>query len=328
MDLANDDTLNLRRGMQSLHERTVFPVRTRDTSNIGSTFMYRTNKTTEQSDFHRAIDIGEADGVVGDTVVAPYPGVYDNYFYLDDAGWVLRLLHTFPEEFKFKGKRIKHFYTVYTHLNNVGTKKIICDWVKNATQIVAKQPIGIMGKSGYTQDVHLHFSVRIGTKYSLQYQLTNNDIELWGFDPHIHPLMLFEPSKSGSQASIKLFSANSEAVVFLYESDRTQPILNRVETTIMDDERSIDTYVIDLNLRLGIVPSVIEKDPEETWLDRLDLDKPHFDPQDFGYQGQKPYRTKIVVPRLWLAKEDTANTLIVRVVDIWGEAVFFEHSLV
>ena len=227
---SNPDSENLQQAMESLHDDTVFPVPNGDYSDIGSTFMYRTEIDTNSSDFHRAIDIG---GDEGDNIVAAYPGIFWGYRNFNGAGRTVRLRHEFPQPFTYKGRTISHFYTWYSHLNHEGTQPIVADWVKRVTQIKPGQLIGKMGQSGQTNVVHLDFAVRIGTNNSLRFQLCNPGSTQWGFDPHIHPMMLYTPSTPSPQPSLALVSTSSGDIIVRYITDREQPILNRVETKIL-----------------------------------------------------------------------------------------------
>ncbi len=196
---SNPDSENLQQAMESLHGDTVFPVPNGDYRDIGSTFMYRTEIDTNSEDFHRAIDIG---GDEGDNIVATYPGTFWGYRNYSGAGRTVRLRHKFPQSFTYKGRTVSYFYTWYSHLNHEGTEPIVANWKEKETKISSGQLIGKMGQSGETKVVHLDFAVRIGTNNSLRFQLCNPGSTQWGFDPHIHPMMLYAPSSPAPEPSL------------------------------------------------------------------------------------------------------------------------------
>ena len=320
---SNPDSENLQQAMKSLHEETVFPVPNGDYRDIGSTFMYRTEIDTNSADFHRAIDIG---GDKGDNIVAAYPGTFWGYRNYSGAGRTVRLRHKFPQSFTYKGRTVSHFYTWYSHLNHEGTKAIIDDWVYRETEISSGQLIGKMGQSGETQVVHLDFAVRIGTNNSLRFQLCNPGSTQWGFDPHVHPMMLYAPSLPSPEPSLSLVSTSNGELIVRYITDRQQPILNRVETKILQSLSPnpiiIKSHTLDLNLREGIVTPRITC-PPSGWLDNLDNEKPHFAPIPFGFNANR-YQTDIVVPSVWLNSSSLSSTdkiIQIEVIDIWGSRV-------
>lgn len=347
--MSTSDSASLQQAMRSLHEGTFFPVTDESLTDIGSTFMYRQKTSTTgapRSDLHRAIDIENQAGETGDIVRAVYPGVFLEYRESDKGGGnVIKLRHEFPESFRFKGKKIEYFYTWYSHLNSKSTPNVdkvvaeIKSWEPGITEIEGGQAIALMGKSGGTKRVHLHLEVRIGTPKSLYAQLQSriDAGELrWGFDPHVHPLMLFPEARFIEEASkpvatqLALISANQNDgdFVFCYQTDRGKPLLNRITTKIMvgdESEMPVKFHVIDLNLRTGIVPENLEVDPKpkETWLDDLDRTQPYFEPVPFGLKNPS-YQTKIIVPKNWLAQVSSRNTdlyLQLEATDIWGNSV-------
>ncbi len=326
---SDTDSANLQQAMESLHGDTVFPAPTKDYSDIGSTFMYRTEIDTNSSDFHRSIDIG---GDEGDNIVAVYPGIFWGYRNYTGAGRTIRLRHEFPQPFTYKGRTIRYFYTWYSHLNHAGTQPIVDTWVERSTTVNPGQLIGKMGQTGETSVVHLDFAVRIGTNNSLRFQLCNPSSTQWGFDPHIHPMMLYAPSTTSSQPSLGLVSTSSSSgdIRVRYIADRTQPILKRVETKIISLEGSeIKSHAIDLNLRTGIVPTGVTACPASGWLDNLDSQKPHFAPIPFGFNASS-YQTDIVVPGSWIddgSFTSTDNTVQIDVVDIWGSRVSGSYQI-
>lgn len=323
------DSKNLQEAMESLHKQATFPVPSKDYGNIGSTFMYRIEIDTKKLDFHRSIDIGGRDEDEGEAIVAAYPGKFISYCYYKGAGWTVTLRHEFSEPFYFKNKLVKSFYTWYSHLNNEETAKIVEDRFKKGESIESGQLIGKMGKSGATKVVHLDFSVRIGSRNSLQYQVNNPKVEQWDFDPHIHPMMLFEKSPAPSHLSLTPAIASNGNIEFTYQANRRQPILNRIEAKIISDNSVVKSHVIDLNLRTGIVSPAYKSPLDETWLDNLDLQKPHFVPIDFGYNADI-YKTKIVIPSSWINRsmlDGTNNSIQLEATDIWGKTIDCSYKI-
>ncbi|NET68506.1 MAG: M23 family metallopeptidase [Moorea sp. SIO1G6] len=320
----------LKAAMKSLHDQTVFPVAGKDFRHIGSTFMCRTEIDSVSSDFHRAIDIGEMDGQAGDDdIVAAYDGVFWGYREYSGAGCTVRLRHQFPTPFTYHGKTVKYFYTWYCHLDKDSTLPIVSDWEegKNGEAISAGQLIGKMGKSGETNVVHLHFEIRIGTNNSLEYQLANPKVTQWGFDPHIHPMLLYQPHAPAASPSLTQVGScvPGNPVVLEYAIHREQPLLNRVEIKIIDrsTEMAVKSHVVDLTLREGMDPTKTKK------LDNLDRDKTHFESIPFGYHPTvSEYKTKIIIPAEYIDSYFDSNyQLKIEVSDIWGYKVGESLSL-
>jgi len=347
--MSTSDSASLQQAMRSLHERTFFPVTDESLTDIGSTFMYRQKTSAPgepRSDLHRAIDIENQAGETGDIVRAVYPGVFLEYRESETGGGnVIKLRHEFPESFRFKDKKIEYFYTWYSHLNSRSTPNVdkvvekIKSWEPGITEIESGQEIALMGKSGSTKRVHLHLEVRIGTPKSLYAQLKSrtdaNELR-WGFDPHIHPLMLFPEERYVDEKSesiptkLTLISPdqNGGDLAFCYQTDRQKPLLNRITTKIMardESETPVKFHVIDLNLRTGIIPKNLELNPKpkETWLDDPNRTQPYFEPVPFGLKTLS-YQTKIIIPKNWLAQVSSHNTdlyLQLEATDVWGNSV-------
>src|SRR5690606_25771829 len=93
------------------------------------------------------------------------------------------------------------FYTYYLHLTDTSV-----DYINNTKQwskgdaISAGTVIGYMGDTGSSGGSayapHLHFELRFGTSNPLENQIAGDGLtgtDAW-FDPHMHPLLLFNPN--------------------------------------------------------------------------------------------------------------------------------------
>ena len=176
---------------ESIRSTTTPPVEDRTFDeifdDIRSTFGPRILSSSGSYDFHRAIDI---EGSTGEDIVAPLDGYFAGYRTYNSCGQTVRLRHNLPSPIQYKGKTINQFYTWYCHLD---------DFVSGFTDgqsIPEGTVIGKLGKSGSATYPHLHLELRVGTNNSLEYQKENydeSDPRYFGFDPHMHPMLLFEP---------------------------------------------------------------------------------------------------------------------------------------
>ncbi|NRA25664.1 MAG: M23 family metallopeptidase [Opitutales bacterium] len=188
----------------SLHGSSSLPVAGMTFDDVESTFGPRFQQSTSQYDFHRGIDV---DGTEGDDILAVADGVFWEYREFDAGGHTVILRHDFDSTVTLNGRSYDHYYTYYMHLYDPGTLTVINGWQeeKNNTGlgevITAGQHIGEMGSSGSSGGLpyadHLHMEVRVGTTNSLAYQLEDLSRTQHGFDPHLHPMLFFEPETFG-----------------------------------------------------------------------------------------------------------------------------------
>jgi murein DD-endopeptidase MepM/ murein hydrolase activator NlpD len=178
-----------------------------DSTSINSAFGPRLKSSEDyRYDFHRALDIehdlsskiyaveeGEVfrlytEGEEG----SPYP----------NGGNVIIMEHEFEEPFSFHGEKFTTYYTHYLHLDSID---VILGQTVNQAEV-----IGTMGSSGTTNNVHLHFEVRIGTHCSYDYQANNPESGCSlspPIDPHVNPL-LFLPYDNEEEIKIEVVDEN------------------------------------------------------------------------------------------------------------------------
>lgn len=323
-----------------LNTDTVFPVADRSLADVESAFGPRIQTSGGNYDWHRGIDI---DGTLNTSlVVAPLAGYLHRYqFESASSGYTVILRHELSDfgvpSLTYEGATITRFYTWYSHLyddgvanNGVGTGDQYMN-LANGTAIAQGATIGILGDSGTPANggsygPHLHFELRVGSNASLQFQLDNPMTTQWGFDPHINPMVLFDPAtfSPGEEANYEqgLDGAptvqTGEDIVLLYTNGTDElPLLNRVEVRIIDtfDESVAKLHVLDYNLRVGYDAS------STAALDTLDSTKPYVDPVAFGDTADE-FQAEIVIPDEWLAGfEGSRYRVETRAVDIYGEFV-------
>lgn len=325
--LARADYADIVRQFEQIRSQSVWPVQGSTLDDIEETFGPRRQPSAGGAyDWHRGIDI---DGGHGTNILAAFPGEFQKYVYFASGGWTLVLKHKFPKSVTHMGKSFDTFYTWYLHLNDDFTPA----WVKDAQSagthptVTAGMPIAIMGTSGQgpgeAYALHLHFEVRVATQNSLEAQIANyatNSPSYYGFDPHMHPLLLFPPVRHRwSVNSVQAPSDTLDGIYDIVSDNDDQPTLNRVEVACVDLATGLDVayHALDLNQRIGFDAST------NPLLDARDLTKPYFQP-DWFIDQQTDYRTQVVIPKSFFtthAAPGRAWRVIVR--DIWGQAAEF-----
>jgi len=323
-----DDIVAAFADMHNGSNTTTFPATSSSYDNLRSTFGPRILSSSSSYDFHRAIDI---EGSVGDDVVAPVDGEFDRYSTYSSCGHTIVLKHTFSSPITYNGRTLTQFFTWYCHLyddgasGTDGTDDIVNNngWVKGSP-ITQGTVIGKLGQSGSATFPHVHFEVRVGTDKSFNYQLTQygpNNIKFYGFDPHMHPMLLFEPynyngagTDSYSQALTVVTAsptAGSDVTVEYESTNDDMPLLNRVEVAIGGVAVS---HTLDLNQRIGF--NSIDPDVEYP-------DVPHFDPEPWSSSATN-YVTNLIIPGSWTSSY-SGQDVTVKAYDIWGndESVAF-----
>lgn len=117
---------------------------------ITSGFGPRNTGITGASTFHQGVDIGTDKSkpytaTDGGPVTAALPGTVVSNYYNNARGWVILIDHG-----TINGKNVK---TLYQHLKQAGTAK--------GAKVKDGDQIGIMGNTGVSAQLHLHFEVRI-----------------------------------------------------------------------------------------------------------------------------------------------------------------------
>jgi len=321
-----------------LNDSTTFPVQGGTLSDLESAFGPRVQTSGGNYDWHRGIDI---DGTLNtDLIVAPLDGYLHRYqFESASSGYTVILRHELSDfgvpSLTYEGKTITRFYTWYSHLyddgidgNAVGTGDQYMDAYSIGDAIPQNTIIGILGDSGTpanggTYGPHLHFELRVGSNASLQFQLDNPMTTQWGFDPHINPMILFDPQTFDPAAAAAYTQALNQAGEAAFGEDLTfdyninvdeLPLLNRIEIRIIDtlDAGEEKLHVLDFNLRSGYNAETTAA------LDTLDTGNPYVDPVAFGDDATQ-FESSLVVPGAWLAGyEDPRYEVEIRAFDIYG----------
>lgn len=335
--ISDSEYSALQSEFQSMHGSTIFPVAGKTFDDIDSTFGPRHQHSTDRYDFHRGIDV---DGTEGDDILAITGGRFWEYRNFSAGGHTVILQHDFSSPMTLNGTSYDHYYTYYMHLyddgiegNGIGTLDLISGWTEekgnanNGTQIAANQHIGELGNSGSSGGAeyadHLHLEVRVGTTNSLIYQTDNPGSTQHGFDPHLHPLLFFEPETFGDPAytptlsSESVFDGNSD-VEIVYETPDESPLLNRVEVTLRDGDSNaiLDSHVLDYNLRTGFDATDINE------LDDQKTDFSYIEPVEFG-DNSTTHETGIAISQEWFDSATGSFTLEVSAFDIWGNETQF-----
>lgn len=328
-------------------DAAVFPVQNQSLASIESAFGPRIQTSVNQDDFHRGIDI---DGNLNaDPVVATLDGYFYDYRTYTSGGHVVILEHRFSDflgggtnSINYQGQNMTRFYTWYMHLyddgidnNATSTDDIVRVWKDQLdnnsikTPISAGTQIGVLGNSGepapnVIYGPHVHFELRVGSNSSLEYQLDNlGSTTQWGFDPHMNPMLLFEPyvyNSNGAQGYTQLLVHAGQglagAVVDYTSTNDDMPLLNRWEITITDDatDQVVEMHILDYNQRTGYDATTNAN------LDTWDKTSPYIDPVAFGDSATQ-FDTQLIVPFEWMqAYADGGYTVNVTATDIWGNS--------
>ena len=311
---------------------TFFPVH--GFESIASTFGPRLRAQENTYDFHRGMDIP---GQVGDLIVAPCDGIFWGVTTTETGGYTLLLQHDLPRTVALNGHSFDHFYTRYSHLNSdtelgngIGTDDIVAGWIPRTTVVTGAQVIAELGRSGITSNSvpHLHMELRVGTPFSPQFQVKpatpESSVTGFGFEPHMHPMLLFEPYRYGASGMNRYrnsFLLSSSVLpsndILLRASSSTDhmPLLNRIECSILnDDNMTIAHHVLDYNLRDGF-----DITSDET-LDQPMTNLPYIVPIPFGVNATN-FRSHVTVPKVWLEShgvyDSSDYTLRIDLWDIW-----------
>ncbi|GAB4178300.1 MAG: hypothetical protein Fur0032_18730 [Terrimicrobiaceae bacterium] len=337
------DVINFFVGEQS---GTSFPVQGRGLADVESAFGPRIQTSGGNYDWHRGIDIDGTDG--SDLVQAVLPGYLHRYSWeSSSSGYTTILRHELSDfgvpSLTYGGRTITRFYTWYSHLsddgvdnNGVGTGDLYMDAFADGDPIPQGTVIGILGSSGTPANggsygPHLHFELRVGTNASLQFQLANPDTTQWGFDPHINPMILFDPavlapgvsSNQTLQSLIPAAPGASLQIRYANSSDLL-PLLNRVEVEVIHTQSNttVKSHLLDFDQRVGYDASTT------ALLDTRDFAAPYIDPLAFGDTATQ-FQSDIRVPAAWLASYETpVHTLRVTATDLYGSAVQLDLALV
>ena len=258
-------------------------------------------------------------------LLPPIAGKFEKYKYYNSCGNTVILRHDLDTYINYKDKTVRRYYTWYCHLSD-DTASIVQGWQKGKA-IAQGTHIGELGDSGSATYPHLHFEIRVGTNNSLEYQ-ENNNTTYFGFDPHMHPMLLFEPyayGSSGSNAYTQTLTtltttptAGSDVEVEYESTNDDMPLLNRVDVTIGTSV----SHTLDLNQRTGFdATSTTALDCQEPLVNDVcpkppNPILPYFSPDPWSSSATN-YTTNLVIPGSW-TNGHGGETMTVTVYDLWG----------
>ncbi|MFM2105737.1 MAG: hypothetical protein RL338_769 [Chloroflexota bacterium] len=298
----------------AIRATTVWPVAGGTRDAITSTFGPRIKVSSGGYDWHRGIDLHAVEGT---PIVAPTDGTLFGIRDYPDGGLTVILRHRFASPTLFKGKLLTDYYTFYMHLSAIAPD-LVAAAASGATPDVPRgTTIGAAGHTGSAVDDHLHLELRLGTPYSLEWQLANPTsrygANAFGFDPHVHPLLLFAPSGAhGMSLSLARAVSKTADGRVTFSANDDEPLLDRltVEIRRRSDGRLMASHLLDLDERLGFDPT------STAALDTPDTTRPYLAPLPFGTRS--PYQTELVIPRSWAASwTGTKFRTTVVATDIW-----------
>lgn len=298
-----------------LRSSAVWPVQGGPLDAITSTFGPRIKVSSGSYDWHRGIDM---DAPEGTPVRASLPGTLFGVRTYADGGLTVILRHQFPHTVTFQGRSIQSFYTFSMHLSTVEPALLAAAEANLQPAVAAGAVIGTVGHSGSAVDDHLHFEVRVGSPYSLEWQLANPTsvygANAFGFDPHVHPMFLVPPiAAHGMSLTVTQTPSSRRDGKVRFSADDDRPLLDRITVTILrkSDGRTMASHVLDLDERLGFDAT------STAALDTPTVTKPYFSPIRFG--TATPYVTDLIIPRTWVGSMSGSKyRSTVTATDIWG----------
>lgn len=300
-----------------IRTNTLWPVVGSTYDSITSSFGPRIQYSTKSYDWHRGIDINAP---LGTSVVAPLAGTFFGIRNYADGGTTVILRHAFPSKISYAGRSISYYYTFYMHLSSVDPSltSAAVGKVINRGDLIGK-----VGHSGGAVFDHLHWELRVGTPYSLEWQLANpNSIygaKNFGFDPHVHPLFLAIPYTSNTASMALITRPGISDGIIQYSSDDDQTLLNRIEVSVKRraDNSVITLHILDYNDRIGYDPT------SDVKLNTINYLKPYISPKPLGTSS--PFLTDIIIPKTFIGTTYGDQYLTsIRVFDIWGRSTLLE----
>jgi len=302
----------------AIRSGALWPVEGGTRDAITSTFGPRIKASSDAYDWHRGLDLHLA---VGTPIVAPVDGTLFAVRTYTDGGLTVVLRHRFPSPVSFGGRLVDDYFTYYMHLDSVAADLVAADAAGETPSVPRGRRIGTGGESGSTVSPHLHWELRVGTPYSLEWQLANPGSRwgsaAFGFDPHVHPMLLAVPAAKHLM-TLRVMTKPTTSVDGLLRltTDDDQPLADRfvVRITRRSDNAVVAAHTLDLDERTGF-------DARSTAaLDTPDRTAPWLSPVPFG--SAAPYIQQLVLPSSWIgARSGSAYRTTVTVTDIWGRSV-------
>jgi hypothetical protein len=298
------------------------------------------------------------------------------------------LRHELPEPVVFGGHTLQYYYTVYLHMSCIESNLLLgsphpgcvtgTDEVREIDfdaarlgkdagfhpEVAKGQLLGLSGESGDVDFQHLHFEVRVGTRFSYEFQLGHSDDEDFdgnaaanrlGFDPHVNPYLLFpELAESSAEYMDIVFMLRQTTsdpdvpyvlvesaagpdeqqclgdgeVRIRYSSPKSEKHLDRVEFRVFDltNGELVLGHLLDFSQRIGFNPA------SEEVINAYDRSRPYMEPVLLiGDEADATTRhyIDIVVPYAFLRNYFHAGRFAGRITcrSCWGEAVHKEWTL-
>ena len=309
-------TNNLTAAFQTIRTTALWPVTGTTFDAVESTFGPRIKASSGLYDWHRGIDIDAPEGA---PVLATLDGTLFDITTYTAGGLTVILKHNFAVPVVYAGRTLNSFYTFHMHLSSLDS---VLQNAFNAgqTPAVAKgAQIGQVGHSGTAIGDHLHWELRVGAPYSLEWQLAHPTAQYgannFGFDPHVHPMLLTKPFATSNMTlslTTKPSSRIDGKVRFTCLDD--QPLLNRFDVRIVrkSNNTTVARHTLDFNERLGFNATT------NAALDTPDKTQPYISPISFG-PTTASFATDLVIPRTWVGANSGSKFLTtVMAYDIWG----------
>jgi murein DD-endopeptidase MepM/ murein hydrolase activator NlpD len=300
----------------ALRAEALWPVEGGVFDAMTSTFGPRIKASTGTHDWHRGIDL---DAPEGTPVRAPIDGVFFGLRNYPDGGLTVILRHAFPTPVNYQGKSLSHYYTFYMHLSSVDLALQEAAAAGQTPAVPRGYHLGAVGHSGSALDDHLHWELRVGSPYSLEWQLQNPTSQYgynqFGFDPHMHPMFLAVPYTAHGMGLTLLKKPGKTTGTVRFSSNDDQPLLNRILVQVKrrSDNRIMATHTLDLNQRTGYDAT------STAALDTVNTTRPYLAPQPFGTLS--PYVTDLMIPPTFVGSyTGTKYLTTVLVHDIWGRS--------
>ena len=137
----------------------------------------------------------------------------------------------------------------------------------------------------------------------------------YGFDPQVHPLMLYPESVVGpTSISLSLtdtVTSAQDGKLRLSTPDRV-PDVNRYVVSMYDASGAvIKEHVLDYNERIGFNPESTDT------LDTPDTTKPYLEPDGFGYSTLE-WDMDLIIPSDWIGTKEASDYFEVKVINTFG----------
>jgi murein DD-endopeptidase MepM/ murein hydrolase activator NlpD len=276
------DYVSAFQGLQSL---VVWPILQSSSSSssssrqlISSTFGPRLIRKSDDDnhnvllEFSRGIDI-EGEG----PIVASYTGtVHRRIRNHDDGSITVILEHSFEEWVQFHSLKgfTKKWFTVYQHLANDAESSV---QLQEGDVVRTGDILGEVQQSSQP----LHYQVLIGSSCSLHFARSNpaSKCNRKGYDPHVHPLLLFPTSTSDDDSDSPQVHLDLQLInqvipgvqhgIVRLTSDISAANYNRFQIELLDEDgvtTMIKQHTLDLNLRKGFAQDDATPNPMYPYL--------------------------------------------------------------